>query len=287
MNLRFARQVGVPRWLYRTMRWKIGARLLQRDRQMRLPTGLTLRLPFDSLFAGEVFVTRGNVDHGAEELLARFTEPRSDAFDIGANIGYYSVYLAPLARTVYAFEPDPRNIQTLRLNAEAGGDIHVVASAVSDAPRTLNLEVDGPSEISHIVRTPTARSIEVTGTTVDHFVGDHPEIRVTVIKIDVEGHDLAVLRGSETTVTRFSPLILAELADVVPGTADFRALEEFCDRHAYTLWAFAYPVRQPWRATLSRIDGQTLLEWKMLFLVPSRLHDAFESCGRSRSAAAS
>jgi Methyltransferase FkbM domain len=147
---------------------------------------------------------------------------------------------------------------------------------VSDGPRTLNLEVGGPSEVSHIVRTATARSIEVAGTTVDQFVGVHPEIRVTVMKIDVEGHDLAVLRGSETTVSCFSPLILAELADVVPGTADFRALEEFCDRHQYTLRTFAYPARKLWRAKLSRIDGQTPLVWKMLFLVPSRLHHAFD-----------
>src|SRR4051812_7940229 len=98
MNLRFARQVGVQRWLYRTILWKVRARLMRRNQCLRLPTGLTLQLPFDSRFAGEAYVTNGNVDHGAEQTLTRFIDPRSDVLDIGANIGYYSVYLAPRAR---------------------------------------------------------------------------------------------------------------------------------------------------------------------------------------------
>src|SRR6476646_8371702 len=75
MNWRFARQVGVPQWLFRSVVWKAGARSKRRDRSLRLATGLRVHLPAGSSFAAEVYVTQGSVDHGAEALLARLTDP--------------------------------------------------------------------------------------------------------------------------------------------------------------------------------------------------------------------
>ena len=51
--------------------------------------------------------------------------------DIAAHIGYYSAYLSPRVRRVYAFERNPRNFRSLHVNALAAGNIEVVEMAVS------------------------------------------------------------------------------------------------------------------------------------------------------------
>jgi len=88
------------------------------------------------------------MDWGAEELFARFASQNSDFIDVGAHIGYYSMYLHPLVRNVYAFEPDPRNLTDLAANAASASNIEVVESAASSHTGTGQLYVGGDSSLS-------------------------------------------------------------------------------------------------------------------------------------------
>ncbi len=105
--------------------------MLKRDSSLKLPTGLRIALPRYSGNATEIYVTNANIDWGAEAIFARFADPTRDLLDIGAHIGYYAVYLAPLVRRAYAFEPCRDNLQYLRENATRASNIEVVEMAVS------------------------------------------------------------------------------------------------------------------------------------------------------------
>jgi hypothetical protein len=108
----------------------------------------------------------------------------------------------------------------------------------------------------------------VRATTVDDFAAETHDIRVGAIKTDVEGHDLAVLRGAGETIRRFGPLVLTEAR----ATDD---LFVFCSQLDYSVWSFAFPIGEPRKAKLTAMTPGSGLGTKMLFLVPPRLKKSF------------
>jgi FkbM family methyltransferase len=210
LNREFIRQTGHIRWASRLALYQFQKRILKQDITMRLPTGSSILLPRDHS-QSSIFISDANVDWGAEELFSKFADEKRDFLDIGANIGYYSNYLSPLVRRVYAFEPDPRNLPHLRRNAALGGNILVVDKAVSSRNGGAGLSLGGGSTTNTLEEVAGAEKIDVSVTTVDAFVEENPGIDVGMIKTDIEGHDLHALRGMESTVERFQPLILSEI----------------------------------------------------------------------------
>jgi hypothetical protein len=105
MNLEYIREVGVVRWTWRTCLRQLSKRLLRVENTLVLPTGLLIHLPKHSKFGSEVFVTKANVDWGSERIFAENLDPSGVFLDVGANIGYYSLYVLPCVSSAYAFEP--------------------------------------------------------------------------------------------------------------------------------------------------------------------------------------
>jgi FkbM family methyltransferase len=267
MNRVFIMHVGVVQWCTRTAVRQFTKRVLRRDLSMTLPTGLQMRLPRDSRFGTEAFVTNANVDLGAEALFARLADPRRDFLDVGANIGYYSLYLSPCVRKVYAFEPDTRSLAALRYNAGMAGNVQVVPVAVTDVSGTVSFDVRGSAEYAHIG---TRGRVQVAATTVDAFTAT-TGLDVGQIKIDVEGHDLCVLRGAGKTIREGQPLVLTEFSQRSESINDPNELYSLCAGVGYRIYGFAYSADGDPSSTRLREmrqgDGRVS---KMLFLVPRR-----------------
>ncbi len=113
MNKPFILSVGVLPWVTRTAIRQFTKRVLRRGIRMRLPTGTSFMIPRNSLAGSTVYITQADVDYGSEALLARLASKRTGFLDVGANIGYYSAYMAPGFSFVYAFEPDARAFEHL------------------------------------------------------------------------------------------------------------------------------------------------------------------------------
>jgi FkbM family methyltransferase len=145
-----------------------------------------------------------------------------DAIDVGANDGSYVHYLRRHARRVIAFEPMPSLADALRAKFRHGVDIRSIA--LSDRAGTVELHmpvVDGVTVTGCSTVSPTAsatypdhRAIEVPMATLDSsYEGD-----VGFIKIDVEGHEQAVLDGAVQTIRRCRPRMLVEIDErLSPG----------------------------------------------------------------------
>jgi FkbM family methyltransferase len=241
---------------------------------MTLPTGATILLPINSHSASEVFVTNANIDWGAEALFLRFADKTADFLDIGAHIGYYSAYLSPRVRQVFAFEPDPRNFPGLRANAQLAGNMEIIEMAVSSRNGSSALFVGQESSVSSLNGVKGEKSIPVKTITIDSFVTQHPNIRIGLIKIDIEGYDLEALRGMQETIARDQPLILTECEQS-------RELFELCKQWNYEIYGYAVP-RRGMKYVLEHIraDAPEKLVTKMLFLVPLRLRMSFEGIHR-------
>lgn len=148
------------------------------------------------------------------------------AIDVGANTGYYALLAALSAREncVLAFEPDrvvlARLETNIRLN-ELERRVFAHATALSDYTGLATLYV--PSQEHGVIDTSSSleptfanahselRQVDVT--TLDGFLRqtDYSSAAVTLLKIDVEGHEAAVLRGAIETIRRWRPAIFIEI----------------------------------------------------------------------------
>jgi len=269
LNVDFIRQVGTIKWLTRYSWLLARKRVFKLETSLRLPTGSLLVLPNHSSSATEVFVTNANIDWGSEALFTHFADPERDFLDIGAHIGYYSVYLSPRVRRVYAFEPDRRNLPSLQANALAAGNVEVVEMAASSRDGVALLGVGGGSAVSSLTSGNDGEPVvSVKTTTIDSFVGSREGIDVALVKIDAEGHDLEVLRGMHHLVIGHLPLILTECS------LDSE-LRKLCNSWNYRIFAYVRDRNTLQTRFLAMTEGLEDPLYKMSFLVPQRLVSAF------------
>jgi FkbM family methyltransferase len=265
-NIVFIREVGPFQWIFRTGIRQFYKRVLKREHKMRLPTGEWITIPIDSRGGSEVFITGGNVDWGSEKLLYSLIGGNGVFLDVGANIGYYSLYFAPKVSSVFSFEPDPRVRLSLERNVRNKSKIEVIPYAVGATEGKARFVLEQDSEISHLsaIGGDNDKQIEVEVTTIDAFVAAR-RLKVEAIKIDAEGHDIEVIKGALTTLTEQKPVVLMECE---PDTDLFRIARKL----SYRVFAYA---RQP--ETRKRFFTELLLEvptpgnTKMIFLVPDGL----------------
>ena len=265
MNVEFIKETGVFNWASRTAVRQFYKRVLRQNHYLRLPTGERMLLPISSKFASEAFITNGNVDWGSEALLYALMPQGCTFLDVGANIGYYSLYMLPKAGKTYAFEPDPRMRATLALVLKDRKSVEIVPSAVGHADGKATFTMESAGEVSHLADDRTSDSsqnIEVDVITLDSFVAERYIDNVGAIKIDVEGFDYFVLAGGTSIMESQRPVILTEAK---PEDRLF----DLIDAAQYGVWAYVkskylrrIPFMQVGRGEKNM--GST----KMLFLLP-------------------
>ncbi|MGH7083875.1 MAG: FkbM family methyltransferase [Acetobacteraceae bacterium] len=128
-------------------------------------------------------------------------------FDVGANVGTYSILFSRLAPqgSVHAFEPTT-TIELLRRNLEFHQAHNVVVHEVAAGNRTGKF-----SEPIYRIWGQPPETLTYEFTTLDDFVRETGIARLDCIKIDVDGFDLEVLAGSAETLQRFNPWVIVEL----------------------------------------------------------------------------
>jgi FkbM family methyltransferase len=148
--------------------------------------------------------------------------------DIGANIGWYSLVMAKeCLLKVLAFEPHPFNFSMLTENIRTNhaGNIHAFPYAISDREGKMKLyeyKSYNMGRHSLIDHGKTRRYYEVDTITIDGFMtreGLEKE-PVEMFKIDIEGFEMAALRGASATLRRtryvfseFSPGIMKSIGE--------------------------------------------------------------------------
>lgn len=150
------------------------------------------------------------------QLVASLCDPRRISVDIGADLGEFTIAMLASSRSVIAFEPRPAQARDLASMFDAvGAAVQVEAVALSDEPGVMTMRVvasePGRSTIEAgnalgDVSDGTIRSIEVPVRRLD----DLGFTDIGLIKIDVEGHELAVLHGATKTLTQQRPVIVVE-----------------------------------------------------------------------------
>lgn len=153
------------------------------------------------------------------KFLPYLTDRTKTSIDVGAAAGIFSAHLLPVSRNCVAFEPRPAQAAELRaMFASVGAPVRVEPVALSDHSGTVTLRI--------LVEDIGRSTIEADNALKDEDGSERTEIDVPVrrlddyefdsvgfIKIDVEGHELPVLRGARSTIARERPVLLIEIED--------------------------------------------------------------------------
>jgi FkbM family methyltransferase len=138
--------------------------------------------------------------------------------DVGANAGVYAFSAAKRVGAtgkVLAIEPFSECVnylnETCRVNQFDW--VNVCAGAASDRNGKVKLSVGSASELNEVVADDSVVSgsfEEVDCFTLDSLLAKYDLQRADLLKIDAEGHELQVLKGSDRLLTEFAPIILYE-----------------------------------------------------------------------------
>jgi len=166
------------------------------------------------IFKSAYFLYKRYIEDDLRDLIKSFPDlvGEGDVLDVGANIGYTACVLAQTAkagRKVYAFEPEPFNFRLLKQTSEQrefDGRIVPLQLAVGAEDGTIDLWINLGHHADHRVMTPqfqAAHAEEATVHTplvsVDSFL-DGMQSKVSFVKIDVQGYELAVCQGMQNTL---------------------------------------------------------------------------------------
>lgn len=140
--------------------------------------------------------------------LQRLVPVGRGAVDAGANRGVYAFLIARRAKHVYAFEPHPALSRYLRRAKVSNITVFDVALSDTSGEGLLRVpEVDGEATLGAHVDADKAISLSVRLARLDDFaLAD-----IGFLKIDVEGHELHVLRGAAETIRRSRPIVFIEV----------------------------------------------------------------------------
>jgi FkbM family methyltransferase len=166
------------------------------------------------------------VENNFETILKKFInfyfkDLQITAVDVGANNGYFSIPLGKISNKVYSFEANPKSFRKLKRNIELNNlGAHVLSfdlaidksNGVQDF--FIQQSIDGDNLMNTGLSSLIPRSqymkdvIKVKVVTLDSFIIESQQI--DLIKIDVEGSEIDVLKGSINIIKNYSPLIIWE-----------------------------------------------------------------------------
>ena len=166
----------------------------------------------------------GVYERSTTRALARLARPGAITIDVGANIGAQALPVAVRVGQqgqVIAVEPADSAMARLRANCGLNPDLR---SRITLVHRALGAPGDRPAESyfaswpletranAHPVHLGNPEGSSAAGSTLDGLVAELNVARVDLIKLDVDGHELPVLRGALATLEKHHPVVVFELA---------------------------------------------------------------------------
>ena len=162
----------------------------------------------------------GKVEPAVQEVLRHGLRPGMVCYDIGANIGFFTLIAARLVGNegrVVAFEPEPEIVPRLKLHIERNGfsNVRVVEAGVWSATGSATLNRADPSispdrGTGSLSQCPgTAHFTSVPCIALDDFVPGAPPPHL--IKCDVEGAEVEVLKGAARLLAEHRPTLVCEI----------------------------------------------------------------------------
>lgn len=188
--------------------------------------------------SAEKYYWTGTYEAQVQEAIVQLLKPGAVMWDVGAHSGFHTALASRIVGRVgqvVAFEPLLTNLARLRRTIELNGLQNVVVRplAVSESSGVATFHVAASSSMGSLVALGnSAATFEVGTTTLDSELAS---LRApAVVKLDIEGAEMAAFRGASELLSRIRPVLivefltterLGEAATALP-TYQFRALDQ-------------------------------------------------------------
>lgn len=228
------------------------ARDLPEVHPVRLRSGMTLLVKPQEA-GGQGILYWGDMDRVTTWVCKRVLEPGDTVIDIGANIGAFALTAASLVGKhgrVHAFEPQPQLAQLLEQSCTANKVSHLSLHRVALSNKAAQIEMflsRNNSTVASLeknwISSPDDK-IVVDCETFDHCAERFDIGRVKMMKIDVEGHEGAVLEGALSYLKQSPPqIILVEAYPKADGSSD--TLNLLINRLGYQVYGLSKGLLSP------------------------------------------
>lgn len=152
------------------------------------------------------------------ELFGSAVKPGTRVIDIGCYSGLFAMAATKLGAQATGFEPLPDNYRQIERNMRSNNAFFLLSHlALSDKAGKTQLKYNPNVRLTSgaSIERKSGPSIEIETTTLDNFMSKFhfDDMPISVIKMDVERHEPAVIRGARLTIDRYKPLLIIEAND--------------------------------------------------------------------------
>lgn len=180
--------------------------------------GLLARGPGRRLFEAAYFGYKRHFEAGPPRRLRPYVLAGSTVIDVGANIGFYTVpfarWVGPQGRVI-AIEPEGANHRRLTERLAAAGFSEralLLEAAAAEKSGRLRLAINPDHPGDHrLAPEDAADAVMIEAHALDELMAAHPGPPVSLIKIDVQGAELRVIKGALDLIGRDRPALLVEI----------------------------------------------------------------------------
>jgi FkbM family methyltransferase len=226
------------------------------------------------------------------KAFARFVERASIFADVGGHIGYYSCVAGVLnpRLKIFCFEMNRRLVPLIRTNFEANAlrDAIVVPSPVADKHRLVSYDgmsksggqsIHAESQLSQ----KRAKRVYTETITLDDYFGERG-VAPDIIKIDVEGAEMDVLRGASSLLKQARPLLFLELhpTKLAGFSSSVPEIVEYLERTGYSFYKTSYFRLDGTLEPIDSIELSSLARSDMVICVPQGQAKAWDAAAEDR-----
>jgi FkbM family methyltransferase len=169
----------------------------------------------------------GEYEVGTNRILAKYIKENDVVIEAGANIGSETLLISRLLKTghIHCFEPNPYTFERLKINITINElkNVNAYDCALGEADGEINFHIYpkgfcNAGMSSKYMQTPNTLKINVVQKTLDTFIKENKITKVDFIKMDIQGAEMDMIKGSAETIAAFKPTIFTEACEPYNNT---------------------------------------------------------------------
>lgn len=214
-------------------------------------------------------------EYGEMMMVEKFLKKDDIFLDVGANIGAYSLIAASKITRgkIYAFEPSvnclPILYENISLN-QIENKIQVIEKVVSDKTGFLDFDISSVSDYNHMSYSNSEKAVvKLPSITLDDFILENKIPHIKLIKIDVEGTELLVLRGLQKSLkSQLVDILIVEVSEWTSKRFTFSPADvfKFLEEYGFNLYYFDPKYK------LKKFDNTLEGNWNIIAIHKSKMH---------------
>jgi FkbM family methyltransferase len=215
-----------------------------------------------------------------EQHLNEFYDSNLTYMDIGSNVGLRSVYSLSIDRNTILIDPNPEvnkiTKSMIELNVFKNYTLEQIGLSDSDTGGELKFYISSSAYMSsfnkeHAALDKIVGEITIPVTSIDNYIAKHTNVKPGILKIDVEGFEMNVLKGAKITLEKYKPAIIIEILDMGENRNEIVEYLAQFSYHPYFLFDKEFKMLRP------LLKGEQITNHNYMFIANTELEKYLNS----------